>query len=159
VIFEKLLTQGSEGVGVQSLLIPLPLQLAPHEASLLELHLDQLNAAGIHIHEIGPHSFLVDGIPTVFGNVDMTKLIKDLLENLKDFAANTVVEKEIERRIALSASYASVNHAKRLSVEEAQTLINRLFSCQTPFLCPLGKPTISVISSEELVKKFQKVGL
>lgn len=156
VIFENLLKIRSEKRSVQSLLIPYPLQLPSHEAGLLRSHMDTFFAAGIHIQEIGPSSFLIDAIPDIFGNVDIAKLITGLIENMSGFQENKVAEKEIERRIALSASYASVSHQKRLDLQEAQILINRLFSCQTPFFCPQGKSTICYIGTDELVKKFQK---
>lgn len=156
VIFENLLRDHSGPIEVQSLLIPHTMTLAPHEAALLREHLDKFIAAGIHVHEIGPNSFLIDALPHVFGNVDIAKLIVDLLENMRDFEESNVIEKEIERRIALSASHAAINHGKRLQIEEAQALIHRLFKCQTPFFCPQGKPTLSYIGAEELIKKFQK---
>ena len=102
---------------------------------------------------------MVDALPDIFGNVDIHKLIVSLLENIEAFQDDKGLEKEIERRIALSASYAAVNSSKRLHHEEAQSLVNRLFKCQTPFLCPQGKYTFSYIGSEELLKKFQKGGL
>lgn len=157
VIFENLLQAHSGQLAVQSLLIPHPIHLAPSEASLLRLHLDKFLQAGVHIHEIGSNSFMVDALPEVFGNVDIAKLIEDLLERMREFQEDKVWEKEIERRVAFAASYAAVNYNKRLQFEEAQALVNRLFKCQTPFLCPHGRPTLSYIGAEELIKKFQKV--
>lgn len=156
VIFENLLQAKPGEISVQALLIPQTLNLSPHEANLLRLHLNTFLAAGIHVHEIGNHSFMVEAIPSVFGNVDIVKLMMDLMENILDVQEKDIIEKEIERRVALSASYAAVNTGKRLQIEEAQGLVNHLFKCQTPFLCPKGKPTLSYIGADELIKKFQK---
>lgn len=156
VIFENLLQGHTQQIAVQSLLLPYTMHLNPHEAELLRLHLNRFVASGIHIHEMGPNSFMVDALPEIFGNVDIAKLIENLLENMQEFQEDKVVDKEIERRMALSASYAAVNQRTRLQMEEAQSLVNRLFKCQTPFFCPLGKPTLTYIAADELVKKFQK---
>lgn len=154
VIFENLLEAHTGKIAVQTLLIPHSIQLAPHEAAQLRMHLNTLVTAGIHMHEIGPNNFVVDALPEIFGNIDMEKLITDILEKMGEFKENKVVE--MERRLAISASTAAVNYSKRLQLEEAQSLVNRLFQCQTPFLCPQGKPTISYIGAEELIKKFQR---
>lgn len=156
VIFENLIQTHSGAIATQSLLIPFPLNLPTHEASFLRLNLDKFIANGIHIQEIGANSFLIDALPDIFGNVDVAKLIIDLIENMRDYQEEQVLEKELERRIAISASQAAVHSNKRFQMEEAQSLVNRLFRCQTPFLCPKGKPTLSYIGAEELIKRFQK---
>lgn len=156
VIFENLLGNIQGDKGIQSLLIPFTVTLSPHEAALLRQHLSQFVSSGIHVHESGMGSFMVDAIPEVFGNMDIHKLIIHLLGNIEAFEDEKGVEKEIERRIAQAASTAAVNANKRLHIEEAQVLVNRLFKCQTPFFCPQGKPTFSYIGAEELIKKFQK---
>jgi DNA mismatch repair protein MutL len=155
VIFENL-QQNPGRVAVQFLLIPQPVNVPPHEASLVRMHLDHLIAAGIHIHETGPSNFLVDAIPEVLGNVDVGKLILDLLDHAGEFQGKNALENEIQRQVAFSASEAAVNSYRRLQIEEAQMLVNRLFRCKTPFLCPHGKPTLSYLGPEELMKKFQK---
>ncbi len=156
VIFEHLLQSHTDQIAIQALLVPYPINFAPHEAALLRLNLDKFISAGIRIHEIGPNSFMIDALPAIFGNVDIAKLIMDLIGNMGDLQENRIVEKEIERRIALSASYAAINSNKRFLMEEAQSLVNKLFRCQTPFLCPRGKPTLSYLGADELTKKFQK---
>ncbi len=155
VIFENLLKINASEIAVQTLLIPYSMNLNPHESGLLRDNLGLFFESGIHIHEIGPHSFMIDAIPETFGNVDVGQWIVDLLENLNEFQKGPPIEKEVQRRIALSAGYAAVNYNKRLLIDEARALVSRLFNCQTPFLCPQGKPTISYISSEEMLKKFQ----
>lgn len=155
VIFESLCAN-DQGKISQSLLIPHTIQLAHHEAVLLRSLLDQFLTLGIHIHESGPQTFMVDTIPQVFGNIDITKLVVELIGTIHEFSEEQLLEKEIEKKMALLASRAAVNSNKRLSLEEATSLIHRLFKCQTPFVCPRGKPTLIYFEAEELMKKFHK---
>lgn len=156
VIYENLKSQVGP-VAIQTLLIPHSLKLAPPEANALRLVLDFFNQLGIHIHEVGLNSFVIDALPQIFGNVEIDKVILDLMENMQNFQDDGAVKKQLELRMAISASHAAINKSKRLHVEEAQALINQLFACQSPFLCPQGKPTLACISSEELNKKFKSV--
>jgi DNA mismatch repair protein MutL len=155
VVFENL-SSNKLKKGIQSLLIPVPLKLNTIETDLLKLHIDNLNEHGLHIHEIGLNSFLIDAIPDIFGNIDLEKFIKDLISNLSHFEVDNLIEKEIEKQIALAASYASVTNQKLLRFEEAQALIDQLFLTEMPLICPQGKPTLSFFTEDELMKKFQK---
>lgn len=159
VIFENLQKAQSGPLAIQSLLVPYALQLTSPEASVLRSHLEIFNRAGIQIHEVGAHSFMIDAIPQIFGNIDMGKLVIDLLSNVRDFQENDPIGRSMEKKIAKIASQAAINGNKRLQIAEAQGLINQLFSCETPFLCPYGKSVIVSFTAEEIAKKFQKGNL
>ena len=156
VIFEELLDKKSDQLGVQSLLIPVPIDLSIHEANLLKLHLELLNEKGIDINESGPHQFLVSSLPSIFGNIDINKFIQDLLEDLTGFKEEQFVEKKLEFLLSQMALKISVQQSKTLQQYEAETLVKKLFTCKQPFYCPKGKATLTTLSCEEIIKKFQK---
>lgn len=157
VLFEKL-QQQSQGqpIAQQALLVPYTIDLPPFEANVLRQALPDLNGMGIQIREFGPHAFLVDAIPQLFGNSDIHALIVDIVHALRDTPSAHGVKKEQERHIAQAASRAAVATGARMAPDEAQVLINRLAACQQPHLCPAGKPTVRLFSPEELAKQFQK---
>lgn len=158
VIFEKISEQKQhehQKMPVQSLLIPHTFETTPVESALLINYLDQLNQVGIGIRQSGPNAFLVDGIPQVFGNTDLRSLLTEIVSAISENRGSHIVQQEHERQVAIAASRAAVTHQKKLSIEEAQSLLDQLLQCKTPFQCPMGKQTLIYISYEELAKRFK----
>jgi len=54
------------------------------------------------------------------------------------------------------AKTAAGHSSDALNPEEAQSLIDTLFACENPAICPVGKPVTHIISLEELDKKLLK---
>ena len=49
-----------------------------------------------------------------------------------------------------------MNYGKSLSDAEMQEIVDRLFACENPNYSPGGNPVISILSLEEIDKKFGK---
>jgi DNA mismatch repair protein MutL len=155
IIYEKVLSQEHQhGNELQMLLIPHTFDLPNAEANFLREQLPLLNRSGIQIKEFGPRTFIIDALPQYFGNVDINKLVEEILHNLHDRNGESLIELERQKKIALSASYAAVSRERRLSLLESQALLDRLFSCQTPELCPNGKPTILKLTPKQIGAMF-----
>ena len=45
----------------------------------------------------------------------------------------------------------------RLSVQEAEALIDELLNLENPYNCPHGRPTIISMTRYELEKKFKRI--
>ena len=50
----------------------------------------------------------------------------------------------------------AVNRNDNISIEEMETLVNRLRNCNNPYTCPHGRPTIIFYSNYELEKLFKR---
>lgn len=155
IIFEKL-QQSSGSIPVQPLLIPYHLEATPAESGVLRELMETLNNLGIGIKEFGPDTFVIDAIPQVFGKVEVGNLIPEVVHKIKEGCNSEAFKQEKKKMIALAASRSAVNRSKRLTLEEAQELVNSLMHCDIPYRCPMGKPTILHISSEDLAKQFLK---
>ncbi|KIC77282.1 DNA mismatch repair protein MutL [Neochlamydia sp. TUME1] len=155
VIFENLLQARTGNAAVQSLLIPHHINLPPSEAAALSTNLDNFAQIGVHIHESGPHSFMIDAVPATFGNIDLSKWVVDLLDMMHSFPEGKMMDKEMEKRLSVAASHAAVHYRKRLQTEEAQSIVNQLFATSMPFFCPQGKSTLAFISAEEIFRNFK----
>lgn len=155
VIFEELLRYKEHRFALQSLLIPYTFETTPVESAAVLESLDSLNSMGICMRQAGPNSFLVDAIPQTFGNTDVQLLIQDLIRSVNELH-HSPLQKEREKQIAMAAARASIPHRHRMMVDEAQKLVDRLMQCQTPFQCPVGKPTMVQLSLDEIARRFQK---
>jgi|694.fasta_scaffold02929_3 DNA mismatch repair protein MutL len=153
IIYEKL--EALDGnFSTQALLIPYSFEAAPDEAAFLKEHLESLNLLGLALKEFGPHTFIIEAVPSFFGKASPQDVLKELLENSRDFSDPLSFQKESRRLIAQSASRSAISKTKKLTLEEAQALTEQLMQCQNPYHCPFGKNIIFQIPFEEL-SKFQ----
>lgn len=158
VIFERLLdhSTNSKPIPIQSLLIPYSLETTPAEDAVLKDNIDLLQASGIHIHEAGPSHYLIDALPQVFGNTDIQRVIKDIIQSLGEGSKEALAQEHKLQTIALMAGRNAVTRTQRLSLVEAKLLLDQLMRCQHPTICPKGNAIFAFISNDELSKQFQK---
>ncbi|PJD96123.1 MAG: DNA mismatch repair protein MutL [Parachlamydia sp.] len=156
VLFEQLAARQSQNpLSMQRLLIPYTLEVTSLEASKIKEHLGELNAIGIQIQEFGTNTFLIDGLPSLLGNVDIELLMEDLVKALCDSAHVQPFKQEKEKQFARLANKITISAERKLSLEEAETLLKQLWTCQTPRFCALGKPTLVALTSDDLLYFFK----
>ena len=63
----------------------------------------------------------------------------------------------IPERLASMSCKAAVKGDHRLSVQEADALLDELLTLENPYNCPHGRPTIISISRYEMDKKFKRI--
>ncbi len=139
----------------QQLLIPHTVDLPNVEASLMRSHLDTLNQMGFSIHEFGSNTFHIDALPPFFSENDLSAALSSMLHDIHQLDDSQQVSREREKQIALAASRSTHDTGKRLSIDEAQSLVNQLMGCESPFQCPQGKPTLVDLNPDEIAKQFR----
>ncbi len=155
IYYEKLIKQSSVK-DTQSMLIPLTLQLSPSEFQVIREHALLLNQMGFGLREFGEHVFVVDAFPSFLKQEQIQTCLSLLIQDLVDMQASRRVQMQKEEQLALAACRASLPSNKRLSLEEAQGLLQQLLLCEFPTQCPMGKPTCLYLAPEEVAKWFFK---
>lgn len=161
ILYEKLSqNQSNTPIAQQALLIPHTIELAPFEAEALRSAITVLNKMGIQLREFGANAFMIDSIPQIFGNSNLDILIADIIHDLRslqfDHTDEQIAKRDQARLIAKAATRAAVSIHKRLTLFEAQALVDQLIACEQPYLCPAGKPILAQLPSDELAKLFQR---
>ena len=147
---------GSHQHASQQQVFPETVELRPEDYLLLEPALDELRVLGYDIASLGNSTIAVNGLPPdLAGIVDAQEWIQALLEELNHTSAQLKVDRQTALAVSL-AKTATGYAAETLKPEEAQALIDRLFACETPSICPAGKPAMHIIPLEELDKKMFK---
>ncbi|MBA3238687.1 MAG: DNA mismatch repair endonuclease MutL [Parachlamydiaceae bacterium] len=154
IIYEKILSPTTEPQELQMLLIPHLIELSAAEAVVLRGELPTLQAMGIQIKEFGPSSFAVDALPHIFGNIDIQKLIDEIVKNGYEKGDSTTLDKERKKKLAQAASHAAIASKTRLEPTEAQKLLDQLMGCSYPKQCPFGKATFVILAPNEIKKLF-----
>ncbi len=155
ILYEQYLQQLTQRKGVsQQLLFPETLEISMDDVPVLEELLPDLRALGFDMEKNGKNAFSVNGIPSDLNATEITRTIHDILDTAKNTAIN--IRQDKQESIALSLAKAtSIHHGKELNIEEMNELINRLFACSAQAITPDGKPIATIITHDELDKRFQ----
>ena len=154
VLFERLMA-GSENAPVpaQRLLIPVTLDVSRAEARFVEKHLDTFKELGFEVEFFGKNTLIIRSIPAAIKTDDTAELVSNILESIFDDGRNR--QKQADKAaIAKNACSMAVKANDKLTVEEANALLDEMRSCQLPYSCPHGRPTMINISKAELEKRF-----
>lgn len=155
IYYEKLLKRSATQES-QPLLIPLTLQLSVLEFQAIRENLESLNQMGFGLREFGEQAFVVDAFPLFLKQEQLQTCLNLLIQDLVEMQTSRRLQMKKEEHLALAACRASLPTTKRLSLEEAQGLVQQLIKCEMPAQCPMGKPTCLYLAPDELAKWFQK---
>ena len=129
--------------------------LKPEDYLLLEGIFDDLHLLGYDISAFGSNTIVINGLPANLLPLDVHEWIEELLAELHE-SSPRLKEKRQNTLAATLAKTAAGYASETLNSEEAQALIDTLFACENPAICPSGKPVTHIISLEELDKKLLK---
>lgn len=153
ILFEEMLERLGKNPVRQPLLFPLVVELSAEEFATFEMIADELKELGFDAKPFGKSEVIVEAFPA---DARMTPV--ELAELFREFNADSEVKLgNRERMAALIACKSAVKVGRALTQPEMESLINRLFSCKTPFFCPHGRPTVIKFSMEDLDKRFGRI--
>ena len=146
-----------EKVETMDMLVPLKLTFTKDEFIKLNTKKEQINKIGIEYEEFGINTIVVRKHPKWLNKYYVTETIRKMIElllNEGDFKK----EKFNDHFIATTACRMSIKAHDYISLEEADKLIETLFAtCENPYHCPHGRPTIINYTYYELEKLFKRV--
>ncbi|GHT08214.1 DNA mismatch repair protein MutL [Bacteroidia bacterium] len=155
VLFDEYMQRMKQKQGVsQGLLFPEIISFTPREATVLPYLLDDLAYIGFDLADLGSNSYSINGIPSGLENVDTVEILQDMADKVMETGCE--VKEEVSEALALTlAKKAAIPYGKFLSDEEADMLIAKLFASSSPNYTPDGKIIISILSEDELGKRFK----
>ena len=145
--------QNRQGVS-QRLLFPEIISFTAKESTALPYLLNDLAYMGFDLADLGNNSFSINGAPVGLENLNLMEILQDMVD--KALETGCEVKEDMTEALALAlAQKAAIPYGKILSDEEADVLIANLFSSSSPNYSPDGKPIISILSDDELSKRFK----
>ncbi|MEE2947933.1 MAG: DNA mismatch repair endonuclease MutL [Verrucomicrobiota bacterium] len=159
VLYEQMLRRmESEGQAAsQKLLLPETVELPPREARFLSGTIETLNRLGVGLSEFGERTFLLDALPPFVKVADSRKFVIELVDKLQGAGEQVNAMRLGEDVIAKTVCRHAVKANDALREEELQQLVEDLRSCEMPYTCPHGRPTIIEMNYLELEKKFGRI--
>lgn len=139
----------------QTVLFPVEIELNPGDISILEEIKDDLKYLGFNIMFPGNNIITVTGLPSGFGisPADPVETLRILVSEYRNTMSDPA--KGAKERLAASmAAATAITYGKTLSQTEMEDLFDNLFACTSPNYSPGGKPVITIITAEDIDKKF-----
>ncbi len=157
VLYERLLRELSEKkVYGQQIDPPILLTLNLREEEVLSAHRDRFRALGFEIEPFGGKEYAVYSVPANLYGIAEQDILMELIDSLSDELSHGSEELIMEKLASMSCK-AAVKGGDRLSVREAEALIDELLALENPYACPHGRPTVISMSRRELEKKFKRI--
>ncbi|MFA5298082.1 MAG: DNA mismatch repair endonuclease MutL [Lutibacter sp.] len=137
----------------QQLLFPLTLSFNTADIALIKEIRDDLESIGFLFGEILNDTILVMGMPVTIIESQITSIIEQLLEDIKNDIPNTSFSQLDIMAKSLSKSLA-IKTGTKLDLKEQEDIVNKLFLCKQPDSSPFGKRTFITVNIDEIDKKF-----
>jgi len=157
IMYEKFLKALSENQHVtQTTLFPVQVQVGPVGRALFDEYAQTLSAVGFDIAAFGTDTIVVNGVPEGCsaepGKVQT--MVQNLMLVLSDEGGVSIEElmkSSMAEKLAILASSGS-NQIE--SSQQAQNLVDTLFSCENPETTSNGRKIMTIITTDELDKKL-----
>lgn len=158
VKYERLMKQFHEkSVVSQRLMPPIIVSLTGQEESILHTYEDAFAQLGFEIEAFGGNEYALRSVPVDLYGCSERELFLAVLDELSQETGNRGSFQVIEEKIASMSCKAAVKGNNRLSIQEAEELIDELLTLDNPYNCPHGRPTIITMTETDLEKKFKRI--
>ena len=156
ILYERFLkaVQANDRV-CQTALFPVQVTVGTENRLVFDEHSGLLQSLGFDITPFGTDTIVVGGVPEGFScerpavealMADLLRILEDSPELVKGMMESTIAEK--------LASAGAVRGERITSPVQAQRLIDQVFSCDNPEYTTRGHRIMSILSTDEIEKKF-----
>ncbi len=153
--YEKVLKSLKEKVIPIDLLIPIKIELASNEFLIVRNHLDTLKEYGFVAEEFGMNTIIIRSHPNWIQDDIAEECIRKVVDIIIS-KENFDFDQFVWRMAATMACRMSVKANDYLSYDDQIWLLDTLRSCENPFTCPHGRPTIITYTKYDLEKLFKR---
>lgn len=137
------------------LLVPLTLEFPSNEYIILRENFQLLDNLKIGYEEFGFQTIVIRSIPVWLTKSNIEQALRKIIDIIvvkEDFKLDRFLD-HIAATVACKASIKANDHIMQ---EDMEVLLDRLRSCENPFTCPHGRPTIITYSKYDLEKLFKR---
>jgi DNA mismatch repair protein MutL len=158
VLFEKILREREvERVERQRLLMPLLVDLQPHQMVLFGTIADELDRNGFEVEPFGPHTLAVKAAPVGLEGRALERMLMEVLEQAGNPAQSANLG-TLRARIAASiACHSAIKVNMPLDTRRMEWLLAELARTEHPTSCPHGRPIALRYSWKDIQRAFQRI--
>ena len=154
VLYAQFVEQLNHAQGaMQQLLFPEVMVMTQDEMVLVQTLLPDLRAIGFDIEQLSPDSYSIQGVPAQLADKSAVPVVQQIVAQVRERGADT--QREWREQIALSlAESAAIPSGKSLNETEMRDIVTRLLALQDYRHLPDGKTIVSLMTDDELSRKF-----
>jgi DNA mismatch repair protein MutL len=157
IVYERLKRQLADSrIEVQPLLIPAVVELDPVSRARLEEHAEVLANLGLVLERFGKDAVLVREVPAVLASGDVSKLVRDIADELENAPAKESLRDRQDRLLATMACHHSVRAGRRLKLEEMNALLREMECTLGSGQCNHGRPTHVELKLKDIERLFER---
>lgn len=153
VTYEQLRERAAGAINSVTLDPPLTLSLTPAEAATIKANRDAIEAVGFRLEAFGSDTYRVTAMPAPLGRVADSEAVHDTLDS---FFTGEAPDDPRDALLAELACHPSFKAGDALSRDDAYDLVRQLGTCEQPFACPHGRPTMLTIEETTLARSFER---
>jgi DNA mismatch repair protein MutL len=158
VLFEKLLRDREvEKVQRQQLLMPMLVDLQPHQMVLFAAIAGELERNGFEVEPFGPRTIAVKAAPVGLEGRELERMLHEVLEQHERETQSENLEAARSRIAASIACHAAIKVNMPLDRARMSWLLGELAKTSHPTSCPHGRPIALRYSWKDIQKAFQRI--
>jgi DNA mismatch repair protein MutL len=156
VLYEKaVMMLNSQSAFSQQLLLPISVRLTKIDYQIAKSLEEEIHNLGFALMFMPNDIVDITGIPSDVKPGNENKIFQELIDQYKEYE----IKLNLDKRDNLAKSFAcrsAIKSGERLQTEEMINLMDSLFGCSMPYVCPHGRPTVIRLTTEELDKRFSR---
>ncbi|MCC7386806.1 MAG: DNA mismatch repair endonuclease MutL [Deltaproteobacteria bacterium] len=158
IAFERMRRQRAGGrIEAQPLLVPRTLELDPVRSALAVEAGEQLLSLGFELEPFGGSTWILKSVPAALGRVDVDRLLRDVLDELKEIGeARAPVSDAMDAILSCAACHTVVRAGDRLAREEIKALLVQMDEIDFGAHCPHGRPVFVEWTERDLAALFHR---
>ena len=158
VLFEKILREREvESVQHQRLLMPLLVELLPHQMVLFAHIAEELERNGFEVEPFGPRTIAIKAAPVGLEGKELERTLMEVLEQSERENQAQNLE-TLRTRIAASiACHSAIKVNMPLDPIRMEWLLAELAKTAHPTSCPHGRPIVLRYSWKDIQRAFQRI--
>ena len=154
IVYEKLKAEMANGVAGQMLLIPQVIDLDEGDMDALLEQVGTLEKFGLIVEKFGPGAIVVRQTPAMLGEIDATKLVSDLVDEMAEWQNTKSLVDKLEHVAATIACHGSVRSGRILKAEEMNALLRKMETTPNSGQCNHGRPTYIELKLKDIERLF-----
>lgn len=156
ILYEKAVMRlNSQSSFSQQLLLPISIKLTKIDYQISKSLESEISNLGFALKFAPADTVELTGIPSDVKPGNENKIFQELIDQYKEYE----IQLNLDKRDNLAKSFAcrsAIKAGEPLQTEEMINLIDSLFECSMPYVCPHGRPTVIRLTTEELDKRFSR---
>ncbi|MFG6457013.1 DNA mismatch repair endonuclease MutL [Roseateles sp. BYS96W] len=155
VVYERLKARlGAATIESQPLLIPISFPATAEEVAAAEQHADTLSKLGLDVAPLSTRTLAVRSRPALLAASDLVALTRELLAEMAQFDASSVLERAQHEILATMACHGAVRANRQLTLDEMNALLRDMEATERADQCNHGRPTWRQLDMRDLDALF-----